>query len=233
MTPFICKTEDGREIYVKPAGVLQESLIAEWIGGRLAQRMELPCAEMTLVDVPAQLAEANEIKEWRDFKAGIGFGSYAVGRDYRDLQASDLPKLPKELLASVYLFDYWIKNEDRKMGILGGNPNTLVSSDVSETSLIDHDNAFDLEFDLDEFKRYHLGATVAEICRGKEFQKEWLELAEAALAQLGDDWDELPESWLHSDLDISNDPSYTIDRYQALLEAPFKDSELFWSELLK
>ncbi len=155
--PFVCGTEEGREIFVKPAGVLPRSLIAEWLGGKLAQRMGLPCAEISLIEVPEQLANANRNTDWSDFRKGLGFGSYAMGRAYRDLQASDIVKLPSALLAEIYLFDYWIRNEDRRMGPISGNPNALVSYDLSKMAVIDHDSAFDAEFDLGNFKSYHLG----------------------------------------------------------------------------
>jgi hypothetical protein len=163
VNPFVCVTDEGREIYVKPAGTLQKLLIAEWIGGRLAQEIGLPCAEMTLVEVPEILAGSHQNPEWTDLHAGVGFGSYSMGREFRDLQFSDIGKLSSDVLAEVYLFDYWILNRDRQMGAVCGNPNTLVSYDAREMCVIDHDSAFDAEFDLSAFKNYHLGRSRAEI----------------------------------------------------------------------
>ena len=97
--PFICSTEQGREIFVKPAGSLKRSLIVEWIGGRLAQMMELPSAEISVVEVPEELATANRNPEWTSFQGGFGFGSYSLANRYRDLQSSDIDRLPSSILA--------------------------------------------------------------------------------------------------------------------------------------
>jgi len=98
--PFHCLTEDARNVYVKPSGgALYLSLISEWIGGRLALQMGLPAAEIGIIEVPTALAQANTKTEWSDFKAGIGFGSYSKGTDFRDLRASDLSHLNEDLLA--------------------------------------------------------------------------------------------------------------------------------------
>ena len=231
--PFICKTEEEKEIYVKPPGSLRRLLISEWIGGRLAQYMELPCAEITIVEIPELLAKANKNPDWYDFRAGIGFGSYSVAKNHRDLLASDISKLPRDLLAEIYLFDYWISNQDRKMGPIAGNPNMLVAFDVSTICLIDHDSAFDTTFNIKGFKDDHLGRTTAEIWTNKDKQQAWLEKAALALSNLEKIWEELPEYWLHSDLDTSLDPVYTIDHYRTHLNKPFVDTEYFWKELLQ
>ncbi len=57
--------------------------------------------------------------------------------------------------------------------------------------------------------------------------------AESVLSNLEDDWAELPDCWLDSDLDNSTSPDYTIDQYREILERPFQNSKLFWQELIK
>lgn len=233
VNPFLCATEDGREIYVKPAGTLQRLLVSEWVGGRLAQEMGLPCAEMTLVEIPEIVTTAHKKPEWSDLRAGIGFGSFSMGHRFRDLQFSDIVKLPSDVLAELYVFDYWILNRDRQMGAISGNPNTLVSYDRSEMCIIDHDSAFDTEFDLPLFKNYHLGRRKSELWRDRSYQEEWLSRAAAVLEKLDEIWSELPDSWLYSDLDNTGSPLYTVDSYRETLERPFNEDSQFWGDLIK
>ena len=230
--PFFCKTDSNREIYVKPAGALAESLIAEWIGGRLAQLMGLPCPDIDIVEVLKQLSDANRNPDWSDFKPGIGFGSYYLGATFRDLQSSDLRHLNVVELSEAYLFDYWIKNEDRKMGPTAGNPNTLVHYDRDEFCLIDHDNAFDPEFSLSQFLQLHIGRQGKELWLLEATRQRWSEKAAAALSELDDIWRELPEEWVYSNLDNPDEARYTINRYRSILELPFTDTESFWQPLL-
>jgi len=192
--PFLCTSEEGRGIYVKTAGNAKDSLIAEWIGSKLAQAMGIACAEATLIDVPQLLARANNNPDWSDFHAGIGFGSYYLGESFRDLQASDRALLDPQHLAELYLFDYWIKNQDRQMGPSAGNPNTLVNIyDRSDFCIIDHDNAFDSTFDLSLFKQLHIGRDVHEYWLANAARSAWLDKVRVVLPELETIWQDLPE----------------------------------------
>jgi hypothetical protein len=232
VTPFICRTEDDRKVYVKPSGTHPESLIHEWIGGRLAHQMSLPAAEIDIIEVPLELAEANTRVDWSDFKAGIGFGSYFVGPEYRDLQASDLSHLGAELLADVLLFDYWIQNQDRRMGPIGGNPNTMVHYDRNEFYLIDHDNAFDSSFDMTLYNQLHIGRNQREYWLLADRRDAWSKKVETCLEHLDDFWQELPEEWLYSELDSGSEPRYSLSPIRELLQKPLINSDTFWTPIL-
>lgn len=231
--PFICMTEKGRKIYLKTAGVLGSSLIAEWLGGRLAELMTLGCADIAIIEVPEMLAKANLKPEWSEFKAGVGFGSYAMPSGYRDLMASDIGRLKEAHLAELFLFDYWIQNLDRIMGPVAGNPNALVSSDLTELIAIDHDNAFDVDFDAQAMDKHHIGRSVRHYWRDKHRQESWLNRARVAISVLDEIWGELPEEWVYSDLDNTNSEIYTKDYYRRILEKPLRDSADFWKGLLQ
>ncbi|MFC4991327.1 HipA family kinase [Rubritalea tangerina] len=232
VNPFFCKTEHGREIYVKPFGVLPTSLIAEWIGGRLAQLMDLPCADITIVEIPQILVEATRNPEWYDLKAGFGFGSFYLGSDYRDLQATDLTHLDPMQLAEVFLFDYWIRNGDRKMGPAAGNPNTLVHYLRDHFRLIDHDNAFDPAYSFEADTCLHIGLRVKEVWMVAAKRSAWLMKAHAACDALEEIWQEIPEEWLYTDLDNLEEASYTLNQYREILEVAFTDPDTFWSPFM-
>jgi len=154
-----------------------------------------------------------------------------MGNRFRDLQPSDIARLPQKLLADILVFDYWIQNQDRIMGITGGNPNALVSSDVTEIIAIDHDSGFDSTFSKETFDELHLGRTSIDYWRKSSHKKQWLARATTALSELEKIWDELPEEWVYSELDNDTSPSYTVEDYRAILKKPFDDPEAFWEGL--
>ncbi len=46
--PFFCRCEDGQTYFVKGNGAGKQSLIAEYVGGRLARALGLPVADFKL-----------------------------------------------------------------------------------------------------------------------------------------------------------------------------------------
>ena len=97
------------------------------------------------------------------------------------------------------------------MGAIGGNPNTLVASDVTEVIVIDHDNAFDKGFPADDLLRLHIGRSRKDYWREIENQQAWIKKASMVYTNLEKIWDEIPEEWLYSDLDKDDPCSYNIN----------------------
>ncbi len=54
------------------------------------------------------------------------------------------------------IFDLWVENEDRTLTALGGNPNLLWNTDVSELYVIDHNLIFDSKFNKANFWAAHV-----------------------------------------------------------------------------
>ena len=50
--PFYCRCEDGQAYFVKGHGAGKQSLIAEYMGSRLARSFGLPVADFEIVEVP-------------------------------------------------------------------------------------------------------------------------------------------------------------------------------------
>jgi len=78
------------------------------------------------------------------------------------------------------------------MGPVSGNPNTMVHYDRSEFYLIDHDNAFDPEFNMPTFFKLHIGRNQRKYWLQADRRMEWIKKAETCLALLSDFWQELP-----------------------------------------
>lgn len=124
--------------------------------------------------------------------------------------------------------DYFVKlkNADRALTEIGGNPNLLWQVDPGQLVMIDHDNAFDSDFDPTDFGNFHalkehLGAWAPEV---RPEMGKWLQ---AGRAHLDDIWEEIPEEWLvnpHGDSRCGLDKS----GLNAFLLAPQTDPD-FWN----
>ena len=54
------------------------------------------------------------------------------------------------------VFDWWVRNADRNLTELGGNPNLLWDQAADRIVMIDHNLAFDAGFDPAEFRDLHV-----------------------------------------------------------------------------
>ena len=232
VNPFICRTDEGLEVYVKPAGSLPESLVSEWLGSSLAREMNLPVADFALCEIPSLLVDSVVGIDTSGLNAGVGFGSFDVGTGSRDMETGDLDRLPPTILAEILAFDLWIQNEDRILSYQGGNPNLVIGSDQEEPFLIDHDSAFDLDFSPSELKRQHLGWAQRSYWFCPIEREIWEAKTRAAIAKLPEFWGDLPESWLERSPTLSENPSRALDSIRAILMKPSDQPESFWNPLI-
>jgi hypothetical protein len=222
--PFRCIGEDDAEYFVKLKNTGWNQLVKEWIGGRLAQEMGLPAAEIAQVRIPRELV-AGAVELEKELGYGVAFGSRRVEPAER-LAMAFVPEDPDGRLSRILLFDWWIRNSDRALTETGGNPNLLWQFDPGRVVIFDHDNAFDEDFDPGAFWQYHAlraHRSAWERARRQEIAT-WLEAGAACIDRL---WDELPEEWLH---DSFGDPRCTLDRTGLKSVLSSYDTNLdFWS----
>lgn len=207
--PFICRGDDGNTYYVKGRGIGINSLLYEWIAGQLAVKMGLPIAPFELVNVPQDLIEYGLIDGLHELKDGIAFGS--LRQEGQWLNYADIDEIDVVLKQDLLVFDCWVKNEDRTLSELGGNPNLLWNAQNKALVVIDHNNAFDAEFDKRSFTRCHIfadqwGSVVDDLVAPLQYQDKF--------NQIMVDWveivDGIPEEWLDeyqpdpSDFDLNN-----------------------------
>jgi hypothetical protein len=127
--------------FVKGAGAGRCSLLCKWIAGNLGLHLGLPIAPFEIVHVPEALL-AFDTGELRDLGAGPAFGS-------RERQITELTfaaitdDIPESLQQGLLLFDWWIRNGDRMLSEVGGNPNLFLEPGTGELIVIDHNQAFD------------------------------------------------------------------------------------------
>ncbi len=154
---FRCIGDDGNIYYVKGYRVGRLDQAKEWICGNLAKAFGLPIADFCLVDVCEELYEVlpRELKH-------IGFGPCFASREVsqnqwleRGVMAREVPKTWQN---DVLVFDRWIRNEDRNQG----NSNLLWVSHESQLVVIDHNLAFDPDFNVNDFFKLHVFSEARE-----------------------------------------------------------------------
>lgn len=151
-TPYLCRGSDGEQYYVKAAneGILQHGdLIREWLCAHLGQAWGLPVPQFSLCSISHELFEVLP-DNLRGIGYGVGFASKAV-REPIWFESNHMMDIPEVLKRDLLLFDYWVMNMDRT----AQNTNLLLSApDIKqgqELRVIDHNLAFDSEFDAVTF----------------------------------------------------------------------------------
>jgi hypothetical protein len=155
--PFICVGDDGETYYVKGAGAGRHSLVSEWVAGQLAMAFGLPVQDFALAEVPGALMA---VKAWPDL-AELGEGVVFASR--RLPHAQELTRITRdrvsdELGRDILVFDWWVHNQDRVLTDNGGNPNLLWDTQAKALAVIDHNLAFDPDFDPQQFAELHVFA---------------------------------------------------------------------------
>ncbi|MEM7601650.1 MAG: HipA family kinase [Verrucomicrobiota bacterium] len=152
--PFFCEGDDGHSYFVKSENVSSDQLVIEFVISRLAEECGLPVAPVQLVTVPEALTQYSLIESPDEFRPGVAFGSQRL--PFADeLRTSHLRQIDEETRIRTLCFDWWVKNPDRNLGILGGDPNLLWDPVLQSVALIDHDRCLASDFDETQFKQEH------------------------------------------------------------------------------
>lgn len=151
--PFLCRCEDDRLYYVKGRGAGPRSLLCEWFAGYLARALELPVPAFAIVQAQKELVDL--FPDGNDLGTAPAFGS-VVFEHTQELSRAHVDKVPVAVQRKVLVFDWWIHNADRTLTTISGNPNLLWNTDADELVAIDHNVAFDREFDAGTFSKMHV-----------------------------------------------------------------------------
>ncbi|WP_372807822.1 HipA family kinase [Pontiella sp.] len=155
--PFRVRADDGSLYWIKGMGTgwNRNELCYELLCAKLAAELELPVAGFDVLEVPEALLEFCAVPGIRDLSAGPAFGSLYVD-DASSLLPVEVSSVPQELRWQILLFDWWVQNEDRTLGEKGGNVNLLWNPVGRALTIIDHNNAFDPEFNDVAFFEHHV-----------------------------------------------------------------------------
>jgi hypothetical protein len=155
--PFICRGDDGEIYYVKGAGAGRRSLICEWVSAQLATSFGLPIAEYAIAEVPVQLISFGVRSDIRELGAGLVFASRRM-HHMQELTPTTRDLVPDGTALDLLVFDWWLRNEDRHLTESGGNPNLLWDVTGEQLAVIDHNLAFDPDFNPQKFLESHVFA---------------------------------------------------------------------------
>ncbi|ABK43587.1 hypothetical protein Mmc1_1069 [Magnetococcus marinus MC-1] len=129
--PFICRGNNNKLYFVKGHGAGKRSLLCEWIAGNLGVSLGLPIAPFETVLIPEALISSIPEGKWRDLGTGPAFGS--IHQQAMELTAQSMTEVPDHVQQDIFVFDWWIRNEDRTLSQYGGNPNLTLEIGVQRT----------------------------------------------------------------------------------------------------
>ncbi|WFE91468.1 hypothetical protein K1718_08940 [Roseibium porphyridii] len=219
--PYLCGLSDEKKYYVKGRSATKKGCICEAVCAELGKSFDLPIPDFAFVDIDDEVTKYDP-EAASAMGTGIGFASQLVN-SLTEVKISDLNKFNQDLLKKVFLFDTWICNEDRTGTTLGGNPNLFFSAPSDELVVIDHNLAFDKNFNIVSQKELH-------ICREYWFSDPQDVLLRsifepqmaAALKKLDGYLNALPEEWIDAEPDFLEFVDKTLKRY---------DKDEFWEPI--
>ena len=247
--PFVCRDDTGRTWYVKGAYAGLRSLSCEWVAHRLAWQLlsgDLPgVPEFRMAEVPDALITGSERPDAHELGGGLVFVSLEI-EGGQELHWAGAQGWPEETMAMILLLDLWLRNEDRSLSALGGNPNLLVTQ-IPTGPAGSHNRAltqekpgrrklwaydFNLAFDEDFSRERFFGAHVfgGALWQWPEGFRERMEpRLRAALHEVGTIFAELPLEWLYVDGDDSLPVQLDREKVVSALELPFTEPANFWN----
>lgn len=185
----------------------------------------LPIAPFRILDVPEELIEADGGLELSELGVGPAFGSQRM--EVMELTSATVPEISYSLQQDVLAFDWWIRNGDRLLTERGGNPDLFWEPASRSLVVLDHNQAFDLDFDPGNFIERHVFAgqrqpVFGDMLRHHEYTARfssvlngWIEIRAA-----------IPEAWLFADPEMTVPADFDLDRTYQLLKRHERDD--FW-----
>ena len=224
--PFICRAADGEVYFVKGRSASRRGQICEWICANLGRSLGLPIPHYELVDVPKELIHSNLSIDLEDLGAGPAFGSSE--RAVSEITWTSAAQVKPELRRDVLAFDWWIKNGDRQLTELGGNPNLFLEVGTRDLVVLDHNLAFDQTLNKEIFLQFHIFRSDSNEVFGDFLHRdEYSRRFEDAL--IGWPWfvDSIPRNWLAIDEEETIPTDFDFDSTLQVLESYKEDA--FWS----
>jgi len=222
--PFYCRCEDDQFYFVKGIGAGKQSLIAEYVGSQLARSFGLPVADFGIVEVPQELIKWSGRDDAHELGAGLTFGSKALPY-VQEFTMAQMTQVDVQLRKDVVLFDWWVHNADRTLTEKGGNPNLLWDQQHSKLAVIDHNQAFESDFDALRFSELHVfHADFLNICDDLVEREVYRDRLAAVFAEYETACDNVPQGWWSVDNGVPT--SFNRDAAQELLKR-FMNND-FW-----
>jgi len=196
---YRCGADDGHSYYVKSQGATWRGLACEWVTAQLALAFGLPIAPFAQVFIDNGFADFLKHTGNRHLVAGLAFGSRVALRT-REFEPTLLSKCTPEFRRDLVAFDWWVHNADRTLGDYSGNPNLLWDIESESPVVIDHNLAFDYEFEPTKFLDTHVfRADLIVLKSDLVMRAEYEQRFSSLVPLLKDIWAELPQNWFETE----------------------------------
>lgn len=212
--PFRCGADDGHSYYVKSRGAGWRSLVCEWIAGGLAAELRLPIATFAQVRVDPALEHILGLRGEHDLAAGLAFGS-RITEHTREFEPALLTRCEPAFRRDLVAFDWWVRNADRTLGAISGNPNLLWDTAAQVPVVIDHNMAFDQGFDAALFRQTHVFRVDFEAIAGDMLLRaDYEHRFSGLLPRFAALWAQRPQNWV---VDADGQARVDPDEFLAVL----------------
>lgn len=190
--PYLCRLSDDETYFVKGRSLTAKGLIAEVVCANLGTAFGLPIPPMALCAIDEEMLAYDPAA-----RSSLGVGCAFASRSQAglvELSAATLNLCSTPLLQRLFVFDYWIMNEDR---VDGGNPNLFWSVEQNALVVLDHNLAFDPEFSFERNQKLHLCSRswftpTVDMVLLQELRTEMAK----ALGDIQHVLDEIPAEWI-------------------------------------
>lgn len=226
--PFLCRASNHALYYVKGRNIGVRDLICEWLGANLARSFGLPVADFDILLIP------EEIRLYSSLGKLIG-GEYAFGSKQtaqaEEFQWSHVERTGVDTRNDLVVFDWWIRNTDRQLSQLGGNPNLLWDTTTSSPVVIDHNQAFDPAFNVSSFLEGHVfRGQIAELFNDAEKRRYYGAKINEALACWEAATQSIPSEWFYLDEEQTLPVGFNVNEALEILKR--FDQADFWKVTL-
>lgn len=228
--PFLCRGDDDGLYYVKGRGAGLRSLCCEWVAGRLAQEFGLQIPRFEIAQVPSSLLCNSDRLDLSELGRGPVFASAKVCESC-ELTWEEAAQVPPEVMADIFIFDWWVQNEDRSLSALGGNPNLLIGAVEDGPRRLwafDFNLAFDPGFDANHLREVHAFSRLLEAWP-LGYRETCLPRLERAYQQLPAIYATLPKEWLHLDGDPAEPVQLAESSVREILQRAFHAPIELWN----
>lgn len=211
--PFLCAGDDGKWYWAKGNGAGKAALCYEWLAGRIAQEFGLPIPPFVQAVVPPDLIKYGALPDIVELGAGTVFASENM-EGAEEFTLANMRHVPGDLRRKILVFDWLVQNQDRALGEGGGNVNILFLPRDSTIRIIDHNIAFDPDFDLSRLRGDHVSRSAIGDWE-QDFVLDIGKQVDGIAGRLSAFFAELPDEWTET---AALFPGFSLDRIQKVIE---------------
>ncbi|HAW94538.1 MULTISPECIES: HipA family kinase [unclassified Arsukibacterium] len=158
--PYLCRLSDDKRYYIKGPQAGTKGLINEAVCAFLGRALQLSLPPHCCAFLPQAILRFDEAAS-RVLGASdsMVFASELIP-DLLEVTPTSVLNMPAHYARDLFLFDYWIRNEDRTMTENGGNPNLFYQPASNQYVVLDHNLAFDSSYNFNSNANVHLAYNV-------------------------------------------------------------------------